>query len=109
MTGYRGGRKTGTGGLRITIESLNCQLRRVTKARGRFPGDGGVVKLLWLAVISIEDKGAREHVARRQVSGKRSCQPACLVEGQRVLCWREALSELDTPTQAASDKSRKTS
>jgi hypothetical protein len=33
--------------------------------------------------------------ARRQTTGKRSDQPARLVEGQRALCWREALNELD--------------
>jgi putative transposase len=37
-----------------------------------------VVKLLWLAIINIEDKRAR------------------LVVGQRVTGWREALNELDT-------------
>jgi putative transposase len=78
------------------IESLNYQLRKVTKARGHFPSDDAVVKLLWLAIINIEDKRARERAARRQITGKRSDQPARLVEGQRVLCWREALSELDT-------------
>jgi putative transposase len=78
------------------IESLNYQLRKVTKARGHFPSDDAVVKLLWLAIINIEDKRARERAARRLVTGKRSDQPARLVEGQRVLCWREALSELDT-------------
>jgi len=55
-----------------------------------------VVKLLWLAIINIEDKRARERAARRQATGKRSHQPARLVEGQRVMGWREALSELDT-------------
>ncbi|MEP7025025.1 MAG: IS256 family transposase, partial [Actinomycetota bacterium] len=78
------------------IESLNYQLRKVTKARGHFPNDDAVVKLLWLAIINIEDKRARERAARRQATGKRSDQPARLVEGQRVLCWREALNELDT-------------
>jgi putative transposase len=77
------------------IESLNYQLRKVTKARGHFPSDDAVVKLLWLAIINIEDKRARERAARRQETGKRSDQPARLVEGQRVLCWRQALSELD--------------
>jgi putative transposase len=38
----------------------------------------------------------RERLARRQETGKRSDQPARLVEGQRVMGWREALSELDT-------------
>jgi len=78
------------------IESLNYQLRKVTKARGHFPTDDAVVKLLWLAIINIEDKRARERAARRQQTGKRSDQPARLVEGQRVMGWREALNELDS-------------
>jgi putative transposase len=78
-----------------SIESLNYQLRKVTKARGHFPGDDAVVKLLWLAINGIEDKRAREREARRAQTGKRSDQPARMVEGQRVLCWREALNELD--------------
>jgi putative transposase len=77
------------------IESLNYQLRKVTKARGHYPNDDAVVKLLWLAIINIEDKRARERLARRRETGKRSDQPARLVEGQRVMGWREALSELD--------------
>jgi hypothetical protein len=84
------------GRLQISIESLNYQLRKVTKARGHFPADDAVVKLLWLAIINIEDKRARERAARRQQTGKRSDQPARLVEGQRVAGWREALNELDS-------------
>jgi putative transposase len=76
------------------IESLNYQLRKVTKARGHFPSDDAVVKLLWLAIINIEDRRARERLARRTQTGKRSDQPARMVEGQRVLHWREALTEL---------------
>ena len=78
-----------------SIESVNYQLRKVTKARGHFPGDDAVVKLLWLAIINIEDKRARDRQDRRQQTGKRADQPARLVEGQRVMCWREALTELD--------------
>jgi transposase-like protein len=78
------------------IESLNYQLRKVTKARGHFPTDDAVVKLLWLAIINIEDKRARERATRHQQTGKRSDQPARLVEGQRVMGWREAPNELDT-------------
>jgi putative transposase len=77
------------------IESLNYHVRKVTKARGHYPNDDAVVKLLWLAIINIEDKRARERAARRQETGKRSGQPARLVEGQRVMGWREALNELD--------------
>jgi transposase-like protein len=79
-----------------SIESLNYQLRKVTKARGHFPSDDAVVKLLWLAITNIEDKRARERAARRASTGKRADQPARLVEGQRVMGWREALTELDT-------------
>jgi putative transposase len=79
-----------------SIESLNYQLRKVTKARGHFPTDDAVVKLLWLAIINIEDKRARERAARRQETGRRSDQPARMVEGQRVMGWRDALNELDT-------------
>jgi transposase-like protein len=77
------------------IESLNYQLRKVTKARGHFPNDDAVVKLLWLAIINIEDKRARERAARRSQTGKRSDQPVRLAGGQRVMGWREALNELD--------------
>jgi transposase-like protein len=92
-----------------SIESLNYQLRKVTKAmrkvtkamrkvtkaRGHFPNDDAVVKLLWLAIINIEDKRARERAARRSQTGKRSDQPVRLAGGQRVMGWREALNELD--------------
>jgi transposase-like protein len=79
-----------------SIESLNYQLRKVTKNRGHFPSDDAVVKLLWLAIINIEDKRARERARRREETGKRHDQPARLIEGQRVMGWREALNELDT-------------
>ncbi len=80
-----------------SIESLNYQLRKVIKARGHFPGDDAVIKLLWLAIINIEDKRARERAARRNQAGsKRADQPGRLIEGQRVMGWREALTELET-------------
>jgi putative transposase len=79
-----------------SIESLNYQLRKVTKNRGHFPADDAAVKLLWLAIVNIEDKRARERARRREETGKRHDQPARLIEGQRVMGWREALNELDT-------------
>jgi putative transposase len=78
-----------------SIESLNYQLRKVTKARGHFPTDDAAVKLLWLAIVNIEDKRARERQARREQDGKRHDQPQRLIEGQKVMGWREALNELD--------------
>ncbi|MFE0078376.1 transposase, partial [Nonomuraea sp. NPDC059023] len=78
-----------------TIESLNYQLRKVTKARGHFPTDDAVVKLLWLAIINIEDKRARERAANNADDNSRSGYPGRLVEGQRTHGWIEALNELE--------------
>ncbi len=77
-----------------SIECLNYQLRKVTKTRGHFPTDDAVVKLLWLAILNIEDKRARERAVHRQDTAKRNDQPARLFEGQRVMGWREAVNEL---------------
>ncbi|MEU4235676.1 IS256 family transposase [Nonomuraea sp. NPDC026600] len=77
-----------------SIESLNYQLRKVTKARGHFPSDDAVVKLLWLAIINIEDKRARERATHRGQDGHRAGYPGRLIEGQRTHGWREALNEL---------------
>lgn len=41
------------------IESLNMSLRKVTKARGSFPNDEAVSKLLYLALRNIEKKWTR--------------------------------------------------
>ena len=38
------------------IESLNMSLRKVTKARGSFPNDEAVFKLLYLALRNIAKK-----------------------------------------------------
>ena len=37
------------------VESLNYQLRKVSKNRGHFPSDDAAVKLLWLAMTNFED------------------------------------------------------
>ncbi len=39
-----------------SIESLNFQLRKVSRNRSQFPNDQAVVKLFWLAICDIEDK-----------------------------------------------------
>ena len=64
-----------------------------------FPTDDSVVKLLWLAIINIEDKRAGERLARRAETGKRSDRPAKLVEGQRVIGWRDASTSSTPPTR----------
>jgi transposase-like protein len=74
------------------IESLNYQLRKVTKNRGHFPNDQSVIKLLWLAICNIEDKRARDRAkekgaTRRKAAGR-------LVEGQVTTNWKQALAQL---------------
>lgn len=77
-----------------SIESLNYQLRKVTKNRGHFPNDDAVVKLLWLAICNIEDKRTRERAKERgKPAAKRNAKPR-LVEGQIVTNWKQALGQL---------------
>lgn len=76
-----------------SIESLNYQLRKIIKNRGHFPNDTAVIKLLWLAITTIEDKRARER-ARQATRGKDRQSVPRLVEGATVTGWKAALGEL---------------
>lgn len=76
------------------IESLNYQLRKVTKNRGHFPNDTAVVKLLWLAICNIEDKRARDRAKERGLPGNQRKASGRLVEGQVVTNWKAALGQL---------------
>jgi len=77
------------------IESVNFQLRKVTKNRGHFPNDEAAVKLLWLAIMNIEDKRAAERDKekgkpkdyKRKASGR-------LVEGAVTFGWNACLNAL---------------
>jgi transposase-like protein len=77
-----------------SIESLNYQLRKVTKNRGHFPNDLAVVKLLWLAICDIEDKRARERAKERGCPANQRKAPGRLVEGQVTTNWKQALEQL---------------
>ena len=77
-----------------SIESLNFQLRKVTKNRGHFPSTDAAVKLLWLAICNIEDKRAAERARDHgKPAGQRKAQGR-LVEGQIVTNWNQALAQL---------------
>lgn len=77
-----------------SIESLNYQLRKVTKNRGHFPNDQAVVKLLWLAICDIEDKRARERAKEKGRPGLKRRASGRLVEGQITTNWKQALEQL---------------
>ena len=76
------------------IESLNYQLRKIIKNRGHFPNDTAVVKLLWLAICTIEDKRARAREKERRRPATERKAPGRLVEGQVVTNWKKALAQL---------------
>lgn len=77
-----------------SIESLNYQLRKVTKNRGHFPNDDAVIKLLWLAICDIEDKRARQRAKDRGKPTAERKGAGRLVEGQVVTNWKQALAQL---------------
>jgi putative transposase len=76
------------------IESLNFQLRKIIKNRGHFPSDDAATKLLWLAIIDIEDKRARAREKDRGKPANQRTGPARLVEGAGVHGWKSALGAL---------------
>lgn len=76
-----------------TIESLNYQLRKVTKNRSQFPTEDSVVKLLWLAICNIEDTRAREREKEHGTPGPRKAAGR-LVQGQITTNWKQALAQL---------------
>ena len=77
-----------------SIESLNYQLRKVTKNRGHFPNDQAVVKLLWLAICDIEDKRARDRAKEKGLRSEQRKASGRLVEGQVTTNWKQALQQL---------------
>ena len=79
-----------------SIESLNYQLRKVTKNRGHFPSDEAVIKLLWLAICDIEDKRARERDKEKGLPASKRRAKGKLVEGQITTDWNKALAQLTT-------------
>ena len=66
------------------IESLNFQLRKVTKNRGHFPNDDAAIKLLWLAI--------RDSEARRNGDHGRPLRKVPPENGRQGHGWKEALN-----------------
>ena len=75
-----------------SIESLNYQLRKVSRNRSQFPNDQAAVKLLWLAICDIEDKRARQR--EKADKGRRHKGECRLIEGRVTTNWKQALAQL---------------
>jgi putative transposase len=66
------------------IESLNFQLRKVTRNRGHFPTDDAATKLLWLAIRDIE--------ARRNGDRGRPYRKVPVEHGRPSHGWKQVLN-----------------
>jgi putative transposase len=67
------------------IESINYQLRKVSKTRGQFPNDDAAYKLLYLAICDIE--------VRTTTRGGNK-EKKMLQRGSNTQHWKEALNQL---------------
>ncbi|MDR4533046.1 transposase [Glutamicibacter sp. PS] len=78
------------------IESMNYQLRKVTKIRGHIPSDAAAVKMLWLVICSLEDKRAWERLKGAHETGRtpRPGTGSRLLEGAGTNGWMQALKQL---------------
>ncbi len=66
------------------------------KNRGHFPSDAAAIKLLWLAIRTIEDKRARERAKEAGTpKGQSRKAPGHLVEGATIQGWKTALAIYD--------------
>lgn len=77
-----------------TQESVNYQIRKVIKNRGHFPTDDAAVKLIWLAIMNVEDKRAAEREKERVAPRGTRKAPGRLVEGQTTHGWKACLNAL---------------
>jgi putative transposase len=69
------------------IESINYQLRKVSKTRGQFPSDDAVYKILYLAVCDIE--------TRDKARGGDPKKKSILSRGSVTHGWTAALNQLE--------------
>jgi len=77
------------------IEQFNRQMRKIIKTRGHFPNDDAVVKLLWLAIVDIEEKRAAERAKEKGMPRGERTAPGFLVEGSQTQGWKQALAAFD--------------
>ena len=78
------------------IESLNYQLRKITKNRGHFPSEEAAVKLLWLGICNIEDKRAAQRLTHASKPPNKRTSPTRLIQGHTTTNWKQALAQLTT-------------
>lgn len=76
------------------IGYLSSPVRRTIKNRGHFPSDDAVVKLIWLAIMDIEDRRAFQRDRQRGKPRGKNTAPPKMIEGQQTQGWAQALNAL---------------
>lgn len=66
------------------IESMNFQLRKISKTRGQFPDDDAAIKLLYLGIRRLEG---------RHIDGDGRPLPAGKIRGTGTYGWKRALND----------------
>jgi putative transposase len=66
------------------IESMNFQLRKISKTRGHFPDDDAAIKLLYLGIRRLEG---------RHIDGDGRPLPAGKLRGTGTYGWKRALND----------------
>lgn len=66
------------------IESMNFQLRKISKTRGHFPDDDAAIKLLYLGIRRLEG---------RHIDGDGRTLPAGQIRGTGTYGWKRALND----------------
>jgi hypothetical protein len=92
-----------------SIESLNYQLRKVTKARGHFPSDDAVVKLLRLAIVNIEDKRPASAPPAGPKAAGEATSPHASSKDNASWAGAKRSTNSPSPTQGESGKDQTTS
>ena len=69
------------------FESINYQLRKVSKTRGQFPSDDAVYKILYLAICDIE--------TRDKSRGGDAKKKSILSRGSTTHGWTAALNQFE--------------
>jgi putative transposase len=78
-----------------TIEAFNRQMRKIIKTRGHFPNDDASVKLLWLAIVDIEEKRAAGRAREKGMPRGERTAAGHLIEGSQTQGWKAALAAFD--------------
>ena len=90
------------------IETLNYQLRKITKNRGHFPGDDAAIKLLWLAISTSKTNAPANEPKRKAPLAAPAKPPADSLKAPPPTRgdprWRHCSSPTPNDSRTTSDR-----